>query len=119
MYITKIYIYIYICINITWVRETDAALLKSLLRKELYVCMYVCMCVCVCVCVCVYTTKRYIYIQVREIDAALLKSLLRKEPGKSQVYLLYWYKSTNTDANAPGRHEHFVGVAVSGNAVVS
>ena len=56
---------------------------------------------------------------MREIDAALLKSLLRKEPGKSQVYLLYWYKSTTTDANAPGRHEHFVGVAVSGNAVVS
>jgi hypothetical protein len=23
-------------------------------------------------------------------------------PGKSQVYLLYWYKSTNTDADAPG-----------------
>jgi hypothetical protein len=35
------YIYIYI----TWVRETDAALLKSLLRKELYVCIYVCVCV--------------------------------------------------------------------------
>ena len=24
-------------------------------------------------------------------------------PGKSQVYLLYWYKSTKTDANAPAR----------------
>ena len=24
-------------------------------------------------------------------------------PGKSEVYLLYWYKSTNTDANAPAR----------------
>ena len=25
-------------------------------------------------------------------------------PGKSQVYLLYWYTSTHTDANAPARH---------------
>ena len=24
------------------------------------------------------------------------------QPGKSEVYLLYWYKSANTNANAPG-----------------
>ena len=26
-------------------------------------------------------------------------------PGKYQVYLLYWYKSTNTDADAPARRQ--------------
>ena len=30
------------------------------------------------------------------------------EPGKSEVYLLYWYKSTNTDANTPARGSRLV-----------
>jgi hypothetical protein len=85
-----------------------------------YVCECVSECVCVCVCVCVTESERE---SVRRVQEALeserqsvrrVQAALESERGETgtrficftgakvgrgySVYLLYWYKSTNTDA---------------------
>jgi hypothetical protein len=43
-------------------------------------------------------------LQAVSFSVRLLPVLVRAFQGTSEVYLLYWHTSTNTDATAPGRH---------------
>jgi hypothetical protein len=80
---THTHTYIYICIYI---------------QTYIYIYMPIISCVCVCVCVCV---SGVLWAVDRACDAAVRTFVLPAVPPKVlnllPVYLLYWYKSTNTD----------------------
>ena len=81
-----IYIHVYICVYIC-----------------MYVCIYVCMHVCMYVCMCIYIYNVCIGCARRSLRTGRSCSGMKRRSSRYAIYLLYWYKSTNTDAEGAKR----------------